>query len=292
MDYITVGSTGVQVSPLCLGNVVRRRGRRAGLGTDVRPGPRGGDQLLRHGRRLRRRRVGGEPWQAHRRLPGRGRHRLEGLLSDQAGHERPRPVAAAHRPRGRGEPEAAGHGVDRLLLRAAFDERTPIEQTLRALDDLRRQRKILYPAISNWAAWQIATALGISAKEGLARFELEPMYNLVKRQAEVEILPLAAAENLVSSPTARSAPACSPASTPAAHARRAGGWSTTPATAWTATSPPQTGSRPSRRRSASSPRPSPWPGRCRTRPSPRRSSARATRTAGGLTRRSGRRDDR
>ena len=174
----------------------------------------------------------------------------------------------------------------------AFDERTPIEQTLRALDDLRRQRKILYPAISNWAAWQIATALGISAKEGLARFELEPMYNLVKRQAEVEILPLAAAENLVSSPTARSAPACSPASTPAAHARRAGGWSTTPATAWTATSPPQTGSRPSRRRSASSPRPSPWPGRCRTRPSPRRSSARATRTAGGLTRRSGRRDDR
>jgi aryl-alcohol dehydrogenase-like predicted oxidoreductase len=79
----------------------------------------------------------------------------------------------------------------------AFDERTPMEQTLHALDDLKRQGKILYPAVSNWAAWQIATALGISAREGLARFELiQPMYNLVKRQAEVEILPLAKAQRI------------------------------------------------------------------------------------------------
>jgi len=78
-----------------------------------------------------------------------------------------------------------------------FDPLTPIEETLRALDDLRQQGKILYPAVSNWAAWQIAKALGISAKEGLARFELvQPMYNLVKRQAEVEILPLVQSEQL------------------------------------------------------------------------------------------------
>lgn len=78
-----------------------------------------------------------------------------------------------------------------------FDESTPIEQTLRALNDLQRQGKILYPAVSNWAAWQIAKALGISAKEQLARFELiQPMYNLVKRQAEVEILPLAVSEQI------------------------------------------------------------------------------------------------
>ncbi|TCK92649.1 aryl-alcohol dehydrogenase-like predicted oxidoreductase [Natranaerovirga hydrolytica] len=78
-----------------------------------------------------------------------------------------------------------------------FDETTPIEETLRALDDLQRQGKILYPAVSNWAAWQIAKALGISAKEQLARFELiQPMYNLVKRQAEVEILPLAESEEI------------------------------------------------------------------------------------------------
>lgn len=78
-----------------------------------------------------------------------------------------------------------------------FDENTPIEETLRALDDLQRQGKILYPAVSNWAAWQITKALGISAKEQLARFELiQPMYNLVKRQAEVEILPMAKSEQV------------------------------------------------------------------------------------------------
>lgn len=78
-----------------------------------------------------------------------------------------------------------------------FDDSTPIEETLRALDDLQAQGKILYPAVSNWSAWQIAKALGISAKEELARFELiQPMYNLVKRQAEVEILPLAVSEQI------------------------------------------------------------------------------------------------
>ncbi len=78
-----------------------------------------------------------------------------------------------------------------------FDNRTPIEETLRVLDDLVRQGKILYPAASNYAAWQVAKALGISAREGWARFEcLQPMYNLAKRQAEVEILPMAQSENV------------------------------------------------------------------------------------------------
>ncbi|MEH7549681.1 MULTISPECIES: aldo/keto reductase [Bacillaceae] len=78
-----------------------------------------------------------------------------------------------------------------------FDEQTPMEETLRTLDDLQRQGKILYSAVSNWAAWQITKALGISAKEQLTRFELiQPMYNLVKRQAEVEILPMAAYEQI------------------------------------------------------------------------------------------------
>jgi len=78
-----------------------------------------------------------------------------------------------------------------------FDAKTPIEETLRTLDDLQRQGKILYPAVSNWAAWQITKALGVSAREHLARFELiQPMYNLVKRQAEVEILPMAKSEQI------------------------------------------------------------------------------------------------
>jgi aryl-alcohol dehydrogenase-like predicted oxidoreductase len=78
-----------------------------------------------------------------------------------------------------------------------FDRNTPIEESVHALDELVRRGLILYPAVSNWAAWQIVKALGISAREQLARFELvQPMYNLVKRQAEVEILPMAASEQL------------------------------------------------------------------------------------------------
>jgi len=78
-----------------------------------------------------------------------------------------------------------------------WDPMTPIEQAVRALDDLVREGKILYPAVSNWAAWQVMKALGVSAAEGLARFEvMQPMYNLVKRQAEVEILPLAQSESI------------------------------------------------------------------------------------------------
>ena len=78
-----------------------------------------------------------------------------------------------------------------------FDDDTPIEETLHALDDLVKAGKILYPAASNFAAWQVAIALGISAKEGLAGFEcIQPMYNLVKRQAEVEILPMAQSQNV------------------------------------------------------------------------------------------------
>jgi aryl-alcohol dehydrogenase-like predicted oxidoreductase len=78
-----------------------------------------------------------------------------------------------------------------------FDQTTPLEETLRALDDLVRQGKVMYLGASNFAAWQVMKALGISAKEGLASFAcLQPMYNLVKRQAEVEILPMAQSEQL------------------------------------------------------------------------------------------------
>ena len=90
-------------------------------------------------------------------------------------------------------------GTDRLDVYFVhmFDPRTPIDETLRALDDLVRRGLILYPAVSNWAAWQIAKALGMSALASLSRFEVvQPMYNLVKRQAEVEILPLARSESL------------------------------------------------------------------------------------------------
>ena len=78
-----------------------------------------------------------------------------------------------------------------------MDADTPIEETVRALDDLVTAGKILYPAVSNWASWQIMKALGIAEREMLSRFEcIQPMYNLVKRQVEVEVLPLALSEQL------------------------------------------------------------------------------------------------
>ena len=78
-----------------------------------------------------------------------------------------------------------------------FDDFTPIEETLRAMDDLVSSGKILYLGASNFAAWQVAKALGISERNGWSRFEcIQPMYNLVKRQAEVEILPMALSEKV------------------------------------------------------------------------------------------------
>ena len=78
-----------------------------------------------------------------------------------------------------------------------FDPLTPIDEAVRALDHLVRRGLVLYPAVSNWAAWQIEKALGVSAREHLARFEVvQPMYSLAKRQVEVEILPMAQAETL------------------------------------------------------------------------------------------------
>ena len=90
-------------------------------------------------------------------------------------------------------------GTDRLdvLFLHQFDARTPIDEQMRGLEDLVRSGKVLYPAASNYAAWQAVAALAVQERHGWARLQvLEPMYNLVKRQAEVEILPMAQAHQI------------------------------------------------------------------------------------------------
>lgn len=78
-----------------------------------------------------------------------------------------------------------------------FDPATPIEETLGALDDLVRQGLIRYIGVSNWAAWQITKALGISDKHGLARFSsLQAYYTLAGRDLEREVIPMLSSENL------------------------------------------------------------------------------------------------
>ena len=90
-------------------------------------------------------------------------------------------------------------GTDRIdiLFMHRWDPVVPLEETLRALDKAVADGKVLYLGASNYAAWQIASGLGISARNGWPGFDvIQPMYSLVKRQAETEILPLAQAENL------------------------------------------------------------------------------------------------
>ncbi len=71
------------------------------------------------------------------------------------------------------------------------DPETPLEESLRAFDDLVRQGKVRYIGCSNYPAWQVALGVGISARLGLARFDcVQPRYNLLHREIEAELLPM------------------------------------------------------------------------------------------------------
>ncbi len=74
---------------------------------------------------------------------------------------------------------------------------TPIDESLRALDDIVRAGKARYVGCSNFFAWQVARALGRSELLRLARFDcVQPRYNLLFRQVERELLPLCEEEGL------------------------------------------------------------------------------------------------
>ncbi|MBY0160492.1 aldo/keto reductase [Cytobacillus firmus] len=78
-----------------------------------------------------------------------------------------------------------------------FDEFTPMDETLEALTDLVRQGKVRYIGCSNYAAWQLAKAHGISALHGLRRFEsVQPEYSLITREIERELIPFAQSEKV------------------------------------------------------------------------------------------------
>jgi aryl-alcohol dehydrogenase-like predicted oxidoreductase len=78
-----------------------------------------------------------------------------------------------------------------------FDPATPVEETVRALDLLVRQGHVRYVGVSNWAAWQIAKAVGVAERLGLSRFEsLQAYYTLAGRDLEREIVPMLKSEGL------------------------------------------------------------------------------------------------
>src|SRR5262249_30786352 len=93
-----------------------------------------------------------------------------------------------------------------VLFMHRFDPATPIDETMRGLEDLVRAGKVLYPAVSNWSAWQTQRAVDIQERNNWSRLEVvQPMYSLVKRQAEVEILPMAQHNGIGVTPHSRPA---------------------------------------------------------------------------------------
>jgi aryl-alcohol dehydrogenase-like predicted oxidoreductase len=90
-------------------------------------------------------------------------------------------------------------GTDYIDLYQAhrFDHETPLEETLRAFDDLVRQGKVLYIGVSEWRAEEISAALKIAAELGLDRIvSNQPQYNMIWRVIEAEVVPLCVQEGI------------------------------------------------------------------------------------------------
>ncbi len=88
-----------------------------------------------------------------------------------------------------------------ILYLHYWDDNTALEETLSAMTTLVEQGKVMYCAVSNFSAWQTMEAVALAADSGFAPIVcMQPMYNLVKRQAEVELLPLAGAKQLAACP--------------------------------------------------------------------------------------------
>lgn len=120
-------------------------------------------------------------------------------------------VIVATKVRGRQSPDANDVGLSRRHIRRSveaslkrlqreaidlyqvhgWDAKTPLEETLSTLDDLVREGKVRYLGASNFAAWQLMKALGLSDRHGWERFvTLQPLYNLMSRELELELVPL------------------------------------------------------------------------------------------------------
>jgi aryl-alcohol dehydrogenase-like predicted oxidoreductase len=88
-----------------------------------------------------------------------------------------------------------------LYVTHVVDPETPLDETLRALDDLVRQGKVRYIGASNTEAWRLTKSLWVSDRLGLVRYDgVQNEYNLLNRASEAEVLPLAADQDLAVTP--------------------------------------------------------------------------------------------
>ncbi|HJK95635.1 MAG TPA: aldo/keto reductase [Polyangiaceae bacterium LLY-WYZ-14_1] len=209
MDYRPLGRTGIQVSSICLGTmtwggrgfweVIGKLGQDAvddQLSRAIDAGVNFIDTANVYHEGLSEEMLG----QAVRNLDV-SRHQLV-LATKVRGRMRPGPNGAGNtRAHIMVEVEASLRrlGTDYIDLYQihGYDPLTPMDETLRALDDLVRSGKVRHVGVSNHAAWRIAKALGISAREGLARFEtVQAYYTLAGRDLEREVVPLCLEESV------------------------------------------------------------------------------------------------
>ncbi|MBQ2262693.1 MAG: aldo/keto reductase [Loktanella sp.] len=85
--------------------------------------------------------------------------------------------------------------VDLLYLHR-FDDNTPLEETFSTMAELQSSGAVRHIGVSNYAAWQVMKAQAVARDIGTRIDVMQPMYNLVKRQAEVEIFPMAADQGI------------------------------------------------------------------------------------------------
>jgi aryl-alcohol dehydrogenase-like predicted oxidoreductase len=193
MDYRVLGRTGVKVTPLCLGTM------NFGGRSDVAESRNILDAYLELG--------GNFIDTANVYNDGRSESIIGDWLRDTGTRDR---IVLSTKVHGRRSPAINDAGnsrwhivreVEQSLKRLKTeridiyhihrpDADTPIDQTLRALDDLVRQGKVLYLASSVFAAWQLAEAHFIAKELGTARFDVEqPQLNIIDRRIEAEVLP-------------------------------------------------------------------------------------------------------
>lgn len=198
MQYRNLGRTGVKVSPLCLGTMM------FGGPTDEADSTRIIHKAIDHGVNFidtADMYAGGKSEEivgraiADRRdnvvLATKGRQKMGDGPNDQGGSRM-----------------YLMRALDRSLKRLNLDyvdiyyyhaphEDTPIDETLRAMDDMVRSGRVRYIAVSNFRAWRVCEALWTSDRLGLDRFVcVQPLYNIVNRDIEVELLPLCEAYEL------------------------------------------------------------------------------------------------
>ncbi len=205
METVTLGRSGLRVSPLCLGTMlfgsqcdeatsVTILDEAAGLGIDfldtadvypVPPGPATwgrSEEILGRWLRGRRERVVVATKCGNRVGPG----------PNDAGGSRRHVIAACEASLRRLQTDR----LDLFYLHHA-DLGAPLPETLEALDRLVRDGKVLYVGLSNFEAWQLGLAMAAIAERGLSRIAaLQPRYNLLHRPAERDLLPLARAAGI------------------------------------------------------------------------------------------------